>query len=291
MSTQSIDDFGDSVPPSAAEPVVAVGSLGEYTFYPLEFCSEDKIARLFSEVSQRGNPFLRGRPLHDLEQLGRAMCRKARKLGNGFVVVYQGEPVAFGCGWDMADGGVWEGCGLEMPASVEGHAACGKAAFEEFAKRKRDKSTFFYAFAGVKPPHSSALFAYLLAVSFCLAHKMGFEDTFLYTLMPSVMKLGDIVGQGTNAEDCMFWTFPFSDVPSSSETVRAELAKLGDGTMKLNLLKLAYMFNNPDYQKSGAGAFNLGAAQIFEPAMKIAENQLKWLHNRDKATQHYRAKL
>merc|ERR1712216_981879 len=89
--------------------VPALATFGAYTIYPMEFCTEDQIARLFSKVCQRGNPVLQGRPIRDLEQLGRAMYRKSMKLSTGNVALYQGEPVALGCSWDMADGGVWAG--------------------------------------------------------------------------------------------------------------------------------------------------------------------------------------
>merc|ERR1719443_2498921 len=42
-------------------PVLA--TLGKYTIYPIEYCTEDQIATLFSKVCQRGNnPVLQGRP-------------------------------------------------------------------------------------------------------------------------------------------------------------------------------------------------------------------------------------
>jgi hypothetical protein len=88
-------------------------TMGEYTMYPMEFCTEDQVAKLFSKICQRGNPVLQGRPAADLILLGRAMYRKAKVLSLGQVAVHKGQPVALGFSWDVADGGVWKDSGLE----------------------------------------------------------------------------------------------------------------------------------------------------------------------------------
>jgi len=255
----------------------------EYTIYPMEFCSEDQIARLFSKVAQRGNPVLQGRPLHDLEQLGRAMYRKSKKLGMGNVAMYQGEPVALGCSWDMAEGGVWTGSGIQMPASMATHAACGKAAFEEFANREKAKSTFFSGFFGVLPPHSMALFGYLGFSNFCLAYLLGFEDSFQYTLIPALAKKGLWSEKDTSAADTVNWPLRFVDVPSDSSTARAELGEL-DGTLNLSLTRMGHIMG-PEYKKMAAGIVGMKPDELFEPSQMIAVNHLKWLRSRARAHQ------
>merc|ERR1711988_2045086 len=134
----------------------------------------------------------------------------------------------------MADGGVWEGTGLEMPPSMEAHAACGRAAFETFAQREKAKSTFYSGFYGVLPPHSVALFGYLGFSNLCLAHMLGFEDSFQYTLVPALTKKGLWTEKDTNPADNLTWPLRFADVPSNSDTARAELGEL-DGTINLSL--------------------------------------------------------
>jgi hypothetical protein len=265
---------------SSPETVPALATFGEYTIYPMEFCSEDQVARLFSKVAQRGNPVLQGRPIQDLEQLGRAMYRKSKKLGMGNVAMHQGEPVALGCSWDMADGGAWEGSGLKMPASMEAHAACGRAAFEGFAQREKAKSTFYSGFYGVLPPHSVALFGYLGFSNLCLAHMLGFEDSFQFTLQPALTKKGLWTEKDTNVADNMTWPLRFDEVTSSSDVARAELGEL-DGTINLSLMRLGYMMG-PEYKKMAAGICGMKSNELFEPSQMIAANHLKWIRSRAK---------
>merc|ERR1712216_85988 len=101
------------------------------------------------------------------------------------------------------------------------------------------------------PPHSIALFGYLGLSNLCLAHMLGFEDSFQYTLIPALTKKGLWSGQGTNVADNMDWPLRFAEVPSRSETAGTELKEL-DGTMNLSLIRLGYMMG-PDYQKMAAG--------------------------------------
>lgn len=245
--------------------------------YPMEFCSEDKIAKLFSKVCQRGNPVLQGRPVADLELLGRAMYRKTMKLRVGNVAMYQGEPVALGCGWDMADGGVWAGSGLEMPASMAAHAACGKAAFDQFNERKRSESTFFAAFYGVLPPHNVKLFGYLGFSNFCIAHKLGFQDSFQYTLIPALTGKGLFTEQGEDPADTMNWPLRFADVPSDKPDVCAELKDL-DGNINISLTRTGYLMT-PVYKKMAAAICGMKSDELYIPSDLIATNQLNWLQS------------
>jgi len=128
--------------------IPSLGTHGEYAAYPLEVVTEDQASKLFSKICQRGNPVLQGRPAADLVLLGRAMYRKA--MLNRLRQVYfhtSGELVAIGFSWDVATGGVWQDTGLEMPASLEAHAACGKAAFDSLQTKKRSDKNYFAVFS------------------------------------------------------------------------------------------------------------------------------------------------
>jgi len=265
------------VNPPSSESVAPFLTFGEYTVYPMEFVSEDKIAKLFSKVCQRGNPVLQGRPVADLELLGRAMYRKNMKLRVSNVAIYQGEPVALGVGWDTADGGVWAGSGLEMPASMAAHAACGKAAFDSFQEKKKGASTFFAAFYGVLPPHNVKLFGYLGFSNFCIAHKLGFQDSFQYTLIPALTGKGLFTEQDKDAADTMNWPLAFADVPSEQADVRGELVGL-EGNINISLTRTGYLMG-PEYKKMAAGICGMKSDQLFIPSDLIATNQLNWLRS------------
>lgn len=254
--------------------IPALATFDQYTMYPMEYCSEDQVAKLFSRVCQRGNPVLQGRPEADLILLGRAMYRKANKMRLGQVAIHNGEPVALGCCWDVADGGVWKGSGLEMPASLAAHAAAGKAAFESL-KTRSDK-TFFCAFYGVLPPHNVALFGYLAISGFMMAHAMGFQDTFQYTLLPTLIGRGVFAKHGKDTSENMDWTMRFADVPTDNAAVSAELKEL-NGNINLSLTNMNYVMGE-DYMTKAAGTVRLKTAdEIRRPAQLMATNHLNWL--------------
>lgn len=263
--------------PAARATMAPFLTLGEYTAMPMTFCTEEQVAKLFAKVCQRGNPVLQGRPMADLLQLGRAMYRKCGIGQTGTVAMYQGEPVALGCGWDLALGGVWAGSGLEMPASMAAHAACGAACIAEFQKNKRAESTYFAAFYGVVPPHSVKLFGYLGFANFGIAHKLGFEDSFQFTLIPTLTKRGLFTGKDDAGSDSMNWPLLFADVPSDNADVRAELEKIG-GTINIALTRMSYIMTTP-YKKMAAGICGMKADEMCDPADLIATNHLKWLQS------------
>lgn len=263
--------------PAAPATMTPFMTLGEYTVMPMEHCTEEQVARLFAKVCQRGNPVLQGRPMADLVLLGKAMFRKCQIGRTGTVAMYQGEPVALACGWDMAEGGVWAGSGLEMPASMGAHAACGKACLESFYQRKRAKSTYFAAFYGVIPPHSVKLFGYLGFANFGIAHKLGFEDSFQYTLIPTLTKKGLFTEQGIAEADTMNYPLSFADVPCDNAEVRAELEAIG-GTINISLTRMGYIMT-PVYKKMAAGICGMKADEMCDPADLIATNHLKWLRS------------
>ena len=279
MAVQQIRDsrlplHSEPAAPATMSPFL---TLGEYTVMPMEHCTEEQVAKLFAKVSQRGNPVLQGRPMADLVLLGKAMYRKCQIARTGTVAVYEGEPVALGCGWDMALGGAWAGSGLEMPASMAAHAACGKACFESFEQRKRAKSTYFAAFYGVVPPHSVKLFGYLGFSNFGIAHKLGFGDSFQYTLIPTLTKRGLFTDTGIPEADTLNYPLQFADVPSDSAEVRAELTKIG-GTINISLTRMGYIMT-PAYKTMAAKICGMKADEMCDPADLIATNHLKWLQS------------
>jgi len=281
----AIEQIRDSRLPLHVEPVAPsmapLLTLGEYTIMPMEFCSEEQVAKLFAKVCQRGNPVLQGRPMADLVVLGRAMYRKSNIMRTGNVAMYQGEPVALGCGWDMAEGGVWAGSGLDMPASLAAHAACGKAAFDSFLERKKAERTYFAAFYGVLPPHNVKLFGLCGFSNFCIAHKLGFQDSFQYTLIPTLTKKGLFTEKDNAGSDSINYPMRFRDVPSDKPEVRSELEEL-DGNINISLSSLDFIMT-PTYVKMAAAICGMKGPDLFKPSDLIASNQLKWIQNQDNA--------
>jgi len=254
--------------------IPALATLGEYTMYPMEFCTEDQIAKLFSKVCQRGNPVLQGRPEADLNLLGRAMYRKSKIMRLGQVAVHKGQPIALGCCWDVAEGGVWKDSGLEMPASLAAHASAGLAAFGSL--QARSDKTFFAGFYGVLPPHNAQLFGYLAISSLMMAHAMGFQDAFQFTLLPTLLgKTGGVFSKhGTDAEN-MNWNMRFADVPANS-VVAAELKEL-DGNLNLSLTDLNYAMGEAYMSRSAATVRLKSSDEIRLPAQLMARNHVNWL--------------
>lgn len=279
----AVEQIRDSRLPLRVETVTPTTApfltLGEYTIMPMTCCSEEQVAKLFAKVCQRGNPVLQGRPMADLIVLGKAMYRKSNLMRTGNVAMYQGEPVALGCGWDMAEGGVWAGSGLEMPASLAAHAACGKAAFDSFLEKKQNEKTYFAAFYGVLPPHNVKLFGFCGFSNFCIAHKLGFQDSFQYTLIPTLTKKGLFTEKDNAGSDNINYPLPFADVPSDVPEVRAELMEL-DGNINISLTSLKFIMT-PTYTKMAAAICGMKGPELFKPSDLIATNQLKWMQSQD----------
>lgn len=261
----------------ASDPsgVPLVGTMGGYSIYPLEYCSEDEAADLFCKMAARGkpgNPVLQGRSAADLKLLGRAMYRKSNILRMGNVAFHEGKAVAIGCCWDVADGGVWKGSGLEMPASMEAHAAIGKAAFEELAKT--GKKTFYCGFYGVVPGHNAGLFAWLGTAGAMMADALGFEDFFVYSLLPSLQGREGMYSR-KSTENETHWSVRFADM-DASPAVAAELKEL-DGTCQLGLMSIKHTLSE-DYMTGAAKMVKIKSlAELAEPAQEAADNQLAWM--------------
>jgi hypothetical protein len=258
-------------------PVLA--TLGEYTVYPMEYCTEEQIATLFSKICQRGNPVLQGRPAADLVLLGRAMYRKANLLKLGQVVVHQDQPVAMGVSWDVAAGGVWQDSGLEMPASMAAHAACGKAAFDSLKANARGK-TLFSAFHGVLPPHDGVFFCHLAVSSFFMGHAMGFQDGFQFTLLPTLNKrAGGVFAKFGPEDQNTQWDFTFNDVADKlDKAVGDELREVG-GQISASLTSTNWALNGEgdEWMKRAATTVRLPTADdTRRPSQQMATNQMNW---------------
>jgi len=251
-------------------PVLA--TLGEYTMYPLEYCGENQVATLFTKICQRGNPVLQGRPIADLELLGRAMYRKSNILRLGQVAVHKGEPVALSFNWDVAQGGVWQDSGLEMPVSLAAHAAAGKASFESLKARG---STFFIAFVGVVAPHPGALISWFGVSSTAMAQAMGFQDLFMFSLIAALKDRAGIYQREQNDFE-NHWQIRFADIDSGSAAVSAELKQL-DKSISCSLIDLNHALGD-DYMTAWAATCRMKTAdELRQPAELMAKKQLNWL--------------
>lgn len=250
---------------------------GEYSIHPMSTCSEEEVAVLFTKVCQRNNPVLQGRPFKDLELLGRAMYRKSAKLGMGQVTKHDGKVVGLGCCWDINEGGVWAGSGLEMPASLAAHAACGKACFESLPQR--GNKTLFVAFYGMLPPHSSHCFGIMAMSHFAMGKAMGYDDAFQFTLIPSLKGKGVFTDE-QSTEQSMNWKMRFADVPSDKSEVLQELNEL-DGNINLQLTMLDFNLSNT-YMKMAAATVRMKTAEEMRvPMQTLSDNHLKWLQSYD----------
>jgi hypothetical protein len=258
---------------SESSPLVTIG---EYKIYPLEYCSEDEIADLFCKMAARGkpgNPVLQGRSAADLKLLGRAMYRKSNILRLGNVAFHEGKPVAIGCNWDVADGGVWEGSGLEMPASMAAHAVIGKAAFDELASNT-GRRIWYCGFYGVVPGHNAGLFSWLGTAGAMMADALGFDDFFVYSLLPSLQgREGMYSRKSTDKEK--HWSIRFADIDCSPD-VSAELKEL-DGTCQMGLMSIKHTLSQ-DYLAGAAKMVKIKSVpELEEPAQEAADNQLAWI--------------
>merc|ERR1712224_837715 len=261
--------------------IPALVTLGEYVVYPLQYCSEDEAAELFTQMAARGkpgNPVLRGRPKEDLKLLGRAMYRKSNILGLGNVAFHNGKAVAIGCNWDVADGGVWEGSGLEMPASLAAHAALGKAAFASL--EKSGKKQWYCGFYGVAPGHNAQLFSYLGTAGAMIAHALGFEEMFIYSLLSSLQNREGIYSRKSNKDET-HWKVPFAEI-DASPAVSAELKEL-DGIIQLAHMSLAYSLED-SYLTGAAKMVKIKTAdELRGPSQEMADKQMAWIRQTESA--------
>jgi len=261
--------------------IPALVTLGEYVVYPLQYCSEDEAAELFTQMAARGkpgNPVLRGRPKEDLKLLGRAMYRKSNILGLGNVAFHNGKAVAIGCNWDVADGGVWEGSGLEMPASLAAHAALGKAVFGSL--EKHGKRTWHCGFYGVAPGHSPQLFSYLGTAGAMMAHALGFEDMITYTLLSALQGREGMYSRESNANE-KHTKIRFADV-EAPPAVSAELKEM-DGIVHYQLVDMSFAIGD-DYLTSAAKMVRIKSLdELRRPSQEMARKQVAWINQAQQA--------
>lgn len=275
MLTEQIRDSSFATVDSA--PLTTLITHGEYTIHPMQCCSEKEVARLFVKVCQRGNPVLQGRPFADLELLGMAMYRKSTHLGTGQVTMRNGQLIALGCCWDAADGGVWENSGLEMPASLAAHAACGKACFD--AVPQRGRKMLFCAFYGVLPPNSAHCFGIMAISHFMMAQQMGFEDSFQFTLLPTLKGRG-VFSDSKSNDDSLNWAMKFADVASDKADVLEELADLG-GSINLQLTRITYNLG-AEYMTLAAATVRMKTGEELRCLAQVAcANHMRWLQSFD----------
>lgn len=250
---------------------------GEYSIHPMSTCSEDEVALVFVKVCQRNNPVLQGRPFKDLELLGRAMYRASAKLGMGQVTKHDGKVVGLGCCWDLAEGGVWAAAGMDMPASLAAHAACGKACFD--ALPKTDKKILFVAFYGMIPPHSPHCFGIMAMSHFAMGKAYGYDKAFQFTLIPSLKGKGVFTDTKSN-EDSMNWKMSFADVASDDAEVIDELKEL-EGVINCQLTSLDYNLSD-EYVTMAAATVRMKTKEEMRGPMDIlTANHLKYLQSYD----------
>jgi len=262
---------------SSSPDVPALATIGEYTVYPLEYCTEDQAADLFVKICQRGNPVLKGRPEADLILLGRAMYRKGSKLRIGQVVVHEGAPISLGFSWDAAEGGAWKDSGLEMPASLAAHAACGKAAFDSLKSRGK---TLFIGFYGVLPPHNGQLFGYLAVAAFMMGHALGFEDGYQYTLLPTLNKrVGSVFEKFGSDEQNMNWHFDFADIAADADEAAASELRATESVVTCSLTNLEFALGEEsEWMTRAAATVRMSSGdEIRGPSQEMATNHVDWL--------------
>jgi hypothetical protein len=243
----------------------------------MEYCTEDQVAKVFIKICQRGNPVLQGRPAGDLHLLGKAMYRKSNPTGMsmGQVAMHKGEPVALAFNWDVAEGGVWQGSGFEVPASLLTHAACGKAAFDSLKVRGK---TFFAGFFGVAPGHSGQLYGYMACSSYMVAHKLGFEDGFQFTLLASLTNRPSYGQYGTEEENTN-WHVQLADVAAGKDKVVVDELLEMTGLINCSLTNLNFaMEEGGEWMARAAATIKLQSAdEIRRPSQAMCTNYMRWL--------------
>lgn len=245
--------------------------IDDYEVHPLEVCSEEQIANLFTKVCQRGNPLLQGRPDAHLMVFGRALYRKAVAFGTSQVVLLNGEPVALNTNWDASSGGAWAGSGLTMPASLGFHAAVAVASFNSLPKT--DDKVVFAAFGGVLPGHPSKFFGLLAWASWAMATELGYHKSFQYSVLPKLVGRSKLQLTLEESDVQRMWDIKFEDITSSTPDVQAEL-KASEGVSTVSLSHISFL-TGKIYTKLLATTLRATPDEVTVPAQEIAANHLK----------------
>jgi len=273
---QAIQAIAAEIP---ADSSTLLGHFGEYEIYPLQACSEDQIADLFTKVCQRGNPLLQGRPREDLVLLGRAFYRKCLPLGMSQVSLHKGVPVALNTLWDAAEGGVWEGSGLTIPESMQAHAEVGKASFARLDPNDESR-LLFAAFGGVDVPHSGKLFGVMGMIGFFMARKSGFKRSFQFSVLEKSVLARTKSHKSLQTNDVHKVLPPvlFADIVAENEVVQAELIEIG-GVSKISVGLLSFMTSDY-YIPAVASACRATPEELKEASKPMAARQLEVLKGR-----------
>jgi len=201
------------------------------------------VAEVFVEICQRGNPVLQGRPHHDLLVLGGALYRKA--VDTPFAVAFTpeggSEPIGLYMGWDMADGGAWDG--ISVPDSLRCHAAIGSALCANMPNPNPPLGRIFYgAFGGVCKGHPNTLFVASTLFGITVAIGLGFAETFGYTLHPTLLaqKAQQRAASPQASPGVTEWTLRFTDIDAPAD-VRSELSQLSPGIADANINDLSVL--------------------------------------------------
>jgi hypothetical protein len=182
----------------------------------------------------------------------------------------------------VADGGVWKDSGLEMPASLAAHAACGKAAFDSLSMRGQ---TFLVGFVGVLPPHDGVLFGYMASAAFTVGHALGFKDGFQFTLLPTLNKRGGVFQKFGDDESNLNWNIKFADFAANiaDAEVSKEIRDL-DGNINLSRSSLDYIVGDEWMARAAATVRLATADDMRAHAQPLATNHVNWLKRQTQST-------
>merc|ERR1712224_1109479 len=119
-----------------------------------------------------------------------------------------------------------------------------------------------------------------MAVSqMALAEAAGFDDSFQFTLLPSLNGKGVFSDDKSN-DDSLNWAMKFTDVASDKAEVIQELKEL-DGSINLQLTALSYNLSD-EYMKLAAATVRMKTGdELRRPVDVTTTNHLKWLQTRN----------
>lgn len=263
-----------------ADSSTLLGIYEEYEIHPLEVCSEDQMADLFSKIVHRNNPLLQGKAREDLVLLGRAMYRKCLPLGISTIALHKGEPVAVSFVWDCAEGGAWKGSGLTMPSSLDAHAEVAKACFAQL-DLKDDSRVLFSAFNGVNYPHTGKLFGVMGLTSLNVAYASGFDKSFQYSVLAESLiarTRQSMANLGENEFQRHIVPVNFAEIAAEKEEVRAELKEL-NGVSRGSITHLKWM-TSKGYIPAIAAAVRATPEELTTTARACADRHLEILKGR-----------
>jgi len=109
-----------------------------------------------------------------------------------------------------------------------------------------------------------------------MAHEMGFQDGFQYTLLPTLNKRGGVFTQFGDKADNMNWNLPFAEIPADGP-IAEELAQLG-GNVNISLTNLDYAILKDEWMARTATTVRFKSSdEMRRPASQACTNHLQWL--------------